>query len=100
MTSRQVLSREELDAAVASLQGWTVVDGKLHREFAFADFVEAFGFMASCALCAERRNHHPEWMNVYNRVRIDLSTHDVGGITAFDVELARDFDAIARRAAR
>jgi 4a-hydroxytetrahydrobiopterin dehydratase len=95
MTSRQVLSGEALDAAVASLDAWTVREGKLHKEFTFDDFVGAFGFMASGALCAERRNHHPEWLNVYNRVRVDLSTHDAGGITMFDVELARDFDAIA-----
>ena len=95
MTSRQVLSGEALDAAVSSLDGWVVRDGKLHKEFTFDDFVGAFGFMAAGALCAERRNHHPEWLNVYNRVRVDLSTHDVGGITMFDIELARDFDAVA-----
>ena len=95
MTSRQVLAGEALDAAVSSLDGWVVRDGKLHKEFTFDDFVGAFGFMAAGALCAERRNHHPEWLNVYNRVRVDLSTHDVGGITMFDIELARDFDAVA-----
>ena len=60
----------------------------------FADFVEAFGFMSSAALCAERQNHHPEWCNVYNSVRVDLSTHDAGGITKLDVALAKDFDRV------
>lgn len=95
MTSRARLSDAALADAVATLTGWSVQNGKLHKELVFADFVEAFGFMAAAALCAERRNHHPDWSNVYNRVRIDLSTHDVGGITMFDVELARDFDRIA-----
>lgn len=96
MTDREVLSGSSLDAAVAGLDGWAVVDGMLHREFVFEDFVQAFGFMASAALCAERRNHHPEWFNVYNRVRVDLSTHDAGGITALDIELAADFDRLAQ----
>ncbi len=95
MTSRDLLDGEALERAVAELDGWSIVDGKLHKEYVFADFVAAFGFMASGALCAERRNHHPEWLNVYNRVRVDLSTHDAGGITWFDVELARDFERIA-----
>jgi 4a-hydroxytetrahydrobiopterin dehydratase len=99
MTSRSPLSEAALDDAVATLEGWSVQDGKLHKELVFADFVEAFGFMAAAALCAERRNHHPDWSNVYNRVRIDLNTHDVGGITMFDVELARDFDRITGGAA-
>ena len=98
MTNREPLSADALNEAVASLEGWSVVDGKLHKEYEFTDFVEAFGFMAAGALCAERRNHHPEWFNVYNRVRIDLATHDAGGITYFDVDLARDFDRIATAA--
>jgi len=61
----------------------------------FADFVEAFAFMTAGALCAERKNHHPEWFNVYKTVRVDLSTHDLGGISTWDVELAREFDAAA-----
>lgn len=97
MNSRTLLTGEALTDAVAELDGWSVVDGKLHKEYVFGDFVEAFGFMASAALCAERRNHHPEWFNVYNRVRVDLSTHDAGGITAFDLELARDFERVATR---
>ena len=95
MTSRELLSGDALAEAVAPLEGWSVVDGKLHKEYVFTDFVEAFGFMSSAALCAERSNHHPEWFNVYNRVRVDLSTHDAGGITMFDVELAKDFDRVS-----
>lgn len=95
MTSREVLTGDELERATADLDGWTVEAGKLHRAYDFADFVGAFGFMAAAALCAERRNHHPEWSNVYNRVTVDLSTHDAGGVTMFDVELAADFDRCA-----
>lgn len=97
MTSRTLLSGEALTDAVAALDGWQVRDGKLHKEYVFADFVEAFAFMSGAALCAERRNHHPEWFNVYRTVSVDLSTHDAGGITMWDVELAKDFDAVAGR---
>lgn len=92
---RALLEGDELQAAVAVLDGWTVEDGKLHKEYRFADFVTAFGFMSAAALCAERKNHHPEWFNVYNTVRVDLCTHDAGGITTWDVELAGEFDALA-----
>ena len=95
MTTRELLSGDALTNAMAELDGWTIVDGKLHKEFTFSDFVEAFGFMASAALCAERANHHPEWSNVYNRVSVALSTHDVGGITQFDMALAADMDRLA-----
>jgi 4a-hydroxytetrahydrobiopterin dehydratase len=83
------LADRDLAAALAELRGWTVVNGKLHREFQFKNFVEAFGFMTTVALIAERLNHHPEWSNVYHRVVIDLVTHDAGGITSVDVEFAR-----------
>ena len=82
------LEADDITRRLAALAGWTVVAGKLHREYRFADFVEAFGFMAAAALVAERMNHHPEWFNVWNTVRIDLTTHDAGGITAKDFELA------------
>lgn len=95
MTKR--LSDAELEAALAGLDGWTRAGDKLHRELRFADFVTAFGFMAAAALVAERMNHHPEWFNVYGTVRIDLTTHDAGGITSNDIDLARAMDAIARR---
>ena len=83
------LTDSEIEAQLAGLPGWKVVVGKLHRELQFADFVQAFGFMTRCALLAEKRDHHPEWSNVWNKVVIDLTTHDAGGITAKDVELAQ-----------
>lgn len=73
---------------------WAVAGGKLHKVFGFPDFVAAFGFMSSAALVAESMNHHPEWCNVYNRVTVDLSTHDAGGITELDFTLARRMDAL------
>ena len=84
---------EKLDAAeavrrLAALPSWEIKDGKLHRGFVFKDFAEAFRFMTALAAEAERMNHHPEWSNVYSRVVIDLVTHDAGGITALDFELA------------
>ena len=96
MSAQKLLVGAELEAAVGALDGWTVVDGKLHKEYVFGDFVEAFAFMTAAALCAERKNHHPEWFNVYRTVRVDLATHDAGGITKWDVELAREFDTAAR----
>jgi len=74
--------------------GWELVDGRLHREFEFADFSEAFGFMARVALLAERLDHHPDWSNSWNRVVIDLSSHDVGAITDRDRELAAAISAV------
>ncbi len=87
----------ELQQALAQLAGWSVVNGKLHREYKFPDFVHAFGFMATSAIAIEAMNHHPEWFNVWNTVRIDLTTHDSGGITVKDVELARKLEALASR---
>jgi 4a-hydroxytetrahydrobiopterin dehydratase len=83
-----VLTPTELEQALVSLNGWTIQESKLHREFRFASFVEAFGFMASLALVAEQLGHHPEWFNVYNRVTIDLTTHDAGGVTQKDIDFA------------
>ena len=94
------MASEKLDEAevarrLAALAGWTVEAGKLHREYRFAGFVEAFGFMAGAALVAERMNHHPEWFNVWSTVRVDLTTHDAGGITAKDFELAAAMERLA-----
>jgi 4a-hydroxytetrahydrobiopterin dehydratase len=85
------------DAALRQLQGWQAVDGRdaIRKEFRFADFNAAFGFMARVALAAERLDHHPEWFNVYNRVDIVLATHDAGGVTEMDLKLARRIDAAA-----
>lgn len=89
MSVPQTLTEEELKKALRELSGWSIESGKLHRQFQFKSFVEAFGFMSSLALVAESMGHHPEWFNVYNRVTIDLTTHDAGGITNKDIELAR-----------
>ena len=88
-------SGSELKEALSHLSGWTVVNGKLHKEYKFADFVHAFGFMAAAALVAEKMEHHPEWLNVYNKVTVDLTTHDAEGITSKDAGLAKALDEIA-----
>ena len=95
--SRPLLTPEELGAALRELAGWELRAGKLHREFAFADFSEAFAFMTRVALAAEKLDHHPDWSNVWNRVAIDLSTHDSGGITQNDVTLARRIEELRGR---
>ena len=93
--ARHKLDDEELAKRLTQLPGWALQGGKLHREYKFGDFVEAFGFMAGAALVAERMNHHPEWFNVWNTVRVDLTTHDAGGITARDFELAAAMEHLA-----
>jgi len=90
-------SGAELNAALSELPGWSVVNGKLHKEYKFADFIHAFGFMATAAIAIEKMNHHPEWFNVYNRVTVDLMTHDAQGITSNDVNLAKLLDDTAKR---
>ena len=89
------LNGSEIEAHLEGVVGWSVEDGKLHKQFQFESFVEAFGFMTSLALIAEKMNHHPEWFNVYNRVTIDLMTHDVGGISDLDFQLAKEADTLA-----
>ncbi len=89
------LSPEALEVGLGRLDGWTLKDGKLHKDFVFESFVRAFSFMAGVAIEAEAMNHHPEWFNVYNRVSMDLTTHDAGGITEKDLELAAKADALA-----
>lgn len=96
MTRPKRLSDEEIQDRLARLPDWRVVDGKLCRTFQFDSFVRAFGFMTSVALAAEAANHHPEWSNVYGRVAIELSTHDAGGITAIDFDLATTANGFAR----
>ena len=75
-------------------EGWAIVDGKLHRELTFANFSEAFAFMARVALLAEKMDHHPEWSNVWNRVEILLTTHDAGGLSQRDVDMAEAIDLL------
>ena len=85
------------DAAILKLNGWELVEGReaIAKTFTFADFNAAFGFMARAALKAEAMDHHPEWFNVWNKVDVTLSTHDAGGLTALDMELAAFMDGIA-----
>jgi 4a-hydroxytetrahydrobiopterin dehydratase len=90
------LTDPQIEAELKTTADWSRVGDKLQRTFQFADFVTAFGFMAQVALVAERMNHHPEWFNVYRTVRVELATHDAGGITALDFELARKMSAIAQ----
>lgn len=96
MAPPTVLPPDAINAALSELEGWSIEQGKLHRQFQFGSFVEAFGFMSSVALVAESMGHHPEWFNVYNRVTVDLTTHDAGGITDKDVALARKMNELAR----
>jgi 4a-hydroxytetrahydrobiopterin dehydratase len=91
---RAKISGAELQEKLSALPNWSLRDEKLYRELSFPDFVEAFGFMTSVALVAERMDHHPEWSNVYGRVVIELTTHDVGGISERDFELARKIEAL------
>jgi len=88
------LNDSQLQAVRASLPGWEIGAEKLHRTYKFKDFSLAWGFMCRAALIAEKLNHHPEWFNVYGTVTIDLSTHDVGGVTELDVKFARKLDAL------
>lgn len=96
MPRPKALETPEIEARLAELDGWTLENGKLHRDFRFASFVEAFGFMTRVALVAEKMDHHPEWSNVYDRVSVDLTTHDAGGITELDFRLAAAMDADER----
>lgn len=84
----QKLDDAEIAHRLDTLEGWSLKDGKLHRSFSFDDFIAAFGFMTKVALVAEAMNHHPEWFNVYHTVRVDLTTHDAGGVSELDFRLA------------
>jgi 4a-hydroxytetrahydrobiopterin dehydratase len=89
------LSNEEIEQRLKDIAGWKLEDGKLSRELKFTDFSEAFGFMTRVALVAESMNHHPEWFNVWATVRIALTTHDAGGISARDFELAEKINRLS-----
>ncbi len=91
----RMLTPEEITEEQKSLKGWSVENGKLHKVFEFESFNQAFGFMARASMEIEKMNHHPEWFNVYNRITIDLTTHDAGGITRNDTDLARILDSLA-----
>jgi 4a-hydroxytetrahydrobiopterin dehydratase len=90
----QVLSDTEIAARLDNVDGWERHGDKLRREFTFANFTEAFGFMASVALIAERLFHHPEWSNVWNRVTIEITNHDAGGLTELDFEFAEKVNSL------
>lgn len=95
MSAPVKLSDSEIQAKLAQASGWSLVEGKLHKQFQFDSFVSAFGWMSSVALVAETLGHHPEWANVYNRVTVDLMTHDAGGLTELDFNLAQRMDSLA-----
>jgi 4a-hydroxytetrahydrobiopterin dehydratase len=97
MAANPKLTDAQLQTALQTLPGWTVQDDKLHRDYQFADFAQAIGFITTAALGIEKMDHHPEWFNVYNKVRVDLTTHSSGGITQNDVDLAQLLEKIARK---
>ena len=88
------LSSEQISVELKNLSGWIVKDEKLHKDFEFEDFNQAFGFMTRSAMHIEKMNHHPEWFNVYNKLSIDLTTHDAGGITQNDINLAKILNSL------
>jgi 4a-hydroxytetrahydrobiopterin dehydratase len=96
MSDLNKLLAEEIEEKLNHIEEWTLEDEKLYREFKFTTFIQAFGFMSSVAILAEQQDHHPEWFNVYNKVRIYLTTHEAGGITEKDFFLASAIDATYR----
>ena len=88
------LSITDIESRLAHLQDWGIDKQKLYKHFVFSNFIEAWAFMSQVALLAEAMNHHPEWSNVYNRVEIYLTTHDAGGISERDFELAKKIDQL------
>jgi len=88
------LSQADIEEELKNLPGWKIVNEKLHREFQFESFNQAFGFMTRAAMEIEKMNHHPEWFNVYNKITIELTTHDAGGITKNDVNLAKILNSL------
>jgi 4a-hydroxytetrahydrobiopterin dehydratase len=96
-TKPKKLTEPQIDRALAKLRGWKVQRGKLHKDYRFEDFLHAFGFMQTASIAIEAMNHHPEWFNVYNKVSVDLVTHDAGGITQRDVELAGRLESLAEK---
>ena len=89
------LGDADVAARLKALPGWSLAAGKLHKVFTFADFVDAWRFMSGVALAAETMGHHPDWSNVWNRVTVDLTTHDAGGLTALDFDLAARMETLA-----
>ncbi len=93
------LTESEISAHLLKLPEWKVKDGKLHRQYKFPDFSLAIGFMMAAAVLIEKKDHHPEWFNVYNKVTVDLTSHDAGGITSKDFDLAATLEQIFVRLA-
>ncbi len=94
--ARRKLTEEEIEEALRELPGWEVKGGKLHKTFKFNSFAQAIGWMVAVAIQADKADHHPEWSNVYNKVQVDLSTHDLGdAISKLDVELAHRMETVA-----
>lgn len=100
MERARKLTGDEIELSLSQLAGWQATDGRLRREYHFRDFVDAWGFMTSAALIIQQMDHHPNWSNVYGTVNIELWTHDAGGITRRDVELAQKMEALAVRLLR
>ena len=94
MSKPAVLRGDDLAAALENLEGWDEQDGALHRGLTFADFSEAFGFMARVALIAEKMDHHPDWSNSWNKVDLAISSHDAGGITQQCIDFATKVNAL------
>lgn len=90
----QTYNATQAEAPLQDLPGWTFKDGGIEKAYQFEDFVQAWGFMSRAAMLAEKADHHPEWANVYNKVQVRLSTHDAGGLTDKDLELARKMEAL------
>jgi 4a-hydroxytetrahydrobiopterin dehydratase len=92
--SVEKMTAQQVETSLKEMPGWELRNDKLHREHRFKDFVQAWGFMTQVAILAEKMDHHPEWSNVYSRVTIDLTTHEAGGISELDFELAKKIDRI------
>ena len=88
------LSDEDINEKIKDLPGWSIINRKLHKEFTFETFNQAFGFMTRAAMEIEKMNHHPEWFNVYNKLTVELMTHDAGGITQNDISLAKILNSL------
>jgi 4a-hydroxytetrahydrobiopterin dehydratase len=95
MSRPTALTPAEVESRLKTRSDWNLDQSKLHRLFQFENFVEAFGFMSQIAILAEKMNHHPEWSNIYSRVDVYLTTHDAGGLTELDFELADHMDRLA-----
>ena len=94
ITMIQKLTTQEVDDHLTELNNWSIINGKLHKEFEFVDFTAAFKFMNNAVPHIDTMNHHPEWFNVYNKVIVDLVTHDAGGVTINDINLAKILDSL------